>query len=82
MPDFPPETSDVLTVASRLVGDDRRAFELDPDGPDAPEGLPDLSEVATEDELIASMKERGWRLTMIGGGAGAGDLRRFYFRRR
>lgn len=80
MPDFPPESEDVVTVVSRQAGDDRRAFEYhgEPSGGD---DLPELSEYVHENDLVAAMKERGFRLTMVGGGAGAGELRRFYFRK-
>lgn len=81
MPDFPPDTDEVVTVASRQAGDDRRSFEYQGDLPDDAGELPELSEYEHENDLVAAMKERGYRLTMVGGGAGTGELRRFYFRR-
>lgn len=81
MPDFPPDADEVVTVTSRQVGDDRRRFELRGQRPDAAGELPDLSAFEHESDLVAAMKDAGYRLTMVGGGAGTGELRRFYFRR-
>lgn len=81
MPEFPPDTDEVLAVASRQAGDDRRSFEYQGELPDDVDDLPDLSELVHENDLVAAMKDRGYRLTMVGGGAGSGELRRFYFRK-
>lgn len=81
MPDFPPDSEDVVTVTSRQVGDDRRSFELQGDPPDDGDELPELADYEHESEMVAAMKEEGYRLTMVGGGAGTGELRRFYFRK-
>lgn len=80
MPDFPPEADDVISVASRQVDADRRTFELEGEPPEAGGDLPELSGIQHEADLVAEMKERGYRLTMVGGGAGTDELRRFYFR--
>lgn len=82
MPDFPPDTEDVVTIVSRQIGDDRRGFEYGGGPPSGDHDLPDLSDYVHENDLVAAMKERGYRLTMVGGGAGSDELRRFYFRRR
>lgn len=34
-----------------------------------------------EGDLVEALRELGYRLTMVGGGASAADTRRFYFRR-
>lgn len=81
MPEFPPDSDDVVSVASRQVDADHRTFELEGDLPESGDGLPDLAEIEHEADLVAEMKERGYRLTMVGGGAGTDELRRFYFRR-
>lgn len=81
MPDFPPDTDDVLSVASRQVDADHRDFEVEGDVPGDRGDLPDLSEIEHEADMVSAMKERGFRLTMVGGGAGTDELRRFYFRR-
>lgn len=80
MPDFPPDADRVVTITSRQIGDDRRSFELQGELPEDAGDLPALSDYEHESELVAAMKERGYRLTMVGGGAGTGELRRFYFR--
>lgn len=84
MPEFPPDItdSDVVAVSSRRVDEERRSFSYDrePDG-DGP-ALPELEGIEQEDELVEAFRERGYRLTMVGGGAGSGDVRRFYFRAR
>lgn len=82
MADFPPNAPDVVSIASRQEGEDRRAFGFDGEPPDRPGDLPDLSAIHHESDLVAAMKERGYRLTMVGGGAGGDELRRFYFRKR
>lgn len=82
MAPFPPESADVVRIASRQTEGDRRAFRFDGDPPDAADELPDLDAIHHESDLVAAMKEHGYRLTMVGGGAGGDELRRFYFRRR
>lgn len=81
MPDFPPDADDVVSVASRQVDADHRSFELEGDLPEGEAELPDLAGIQHEADLVSAMKERGYRLTMVGGGAGSEELRRFYFRR-
>lgn len=81
MPEFPPDADDVVSVASRQVDADHRTFEMEGDVPDGGSELPDLSEIEHEADLVSEMKARGYRLTMVGGGAGTDELRRFYFRR-
>ena len=81
MPDFPPDADDVISVASRQADADHRSFELEGELPEEGDELPDLSAIQHEADLVAEMKERGYRLTMVGGGAGTEELRRFYFRR-
>lgn len=82
MASFPPERKDVVTIASRPGERDLRDFTVDGELPEGIEGLPELDEIRHESDLVAAMKERGYRLTMVGGGAGGEDLRRFYFRKR
>lgn len=82
MASFPPERKDVVAVASRPADGERREFAFDGELPEERERLPDLQEIHHESDLVAAMKERGYRLTMVGGGAGGEDLRRFYFRKR
>lgn len=82
MPDFPPQHGDVVAIASRQEGEDRRAFAFDGEPPQDMESLPDLSAIEHENQLVEAMRERGYRLTMVGGGAGGDELRRFYFRKR
>ena len=82
MADFPPRTSGVVAITSRQADGDRRSFAFDGDRPDAADELPDLGELRHESDLVAAMKEHGYRLTMVGGGAGGDELRRFYFRKR
>lgn len=81
MTDFPPDPGHegVVVVASRAVEGDRRAFSLESEPPD---DAPSLDEILHENDLVDAMKERGYRLTMVGGGAGGEELRRFYFRKR
>lgn len=80
MPEFPPHAEDVIAVASRQVDVDHRSFELEGEAPEGADDLPDLSGIQHEADLVAEMKERGYHLTMVGGGAGTDELRRFYFR--
>lgn len=81
---FPPDPqrAGVVVVASRALGGDRRGFSFEGGPPDNPDDAPDLNEVAHESDLVEAMRERGYRLTMVGGGAGGEELRRFYFRKR
>lgn len=76
---FPPDTRDVVVVTSRQAAEDRRSFELEDESADEVR-LPDLREIRHEKELVDAMKEVGFRLTMVGGGAGGDEVRRFYFR--
>lgn len=80
MADFPPDAEDVVVVASRPAESGGRRFAFDGEEPEDLSGLPELEELAHENDLVAAMKERGYRLTMVGGGAGGDELRRFYFR--
>ena len=82
MTDFPPQGSHVVAIASRQADGDHRSFDFDGERPDVADELPDLGELRHESDLVAAMKERGYRLTMVGGGAGGDELRRFYFRKR
>lgn len=82
MPDFPPQTGDVVAVASRQEGEGRRSFELEGELPADAAPLPDLSRIEHESQLVEEMRERGYRLTMVGGGAAGPEDRRFYFRKR
>ena len=76
---IPPGSEDVLTVESRPQEDGQRRFTLRAGAAD-----PDLEEllagIGHESELVEALRERGWRLTMVGGGASGGEARRFYFR--
>lgn len=82
MPDFPPQRDDVVAIASRQEEGDRRSFTFDGEPPEDTSSLPDLSGIEHENQLVEAMRERGFRLTMVGGGAGGEELRRFYFRKR
>lgn len=78
MPQFPPEQEDVVVVRSEPAGEQRRRFTLEED----PTGGLDLDadEIRHEDDLVATMTERGYTLTMVGGGSRSEEVRRFYFR--
>jgi len=78
---FPPDprSAGVVVVASRSDGEGGRIFEFEGDPPEDA-GLPDPADLADEDDLVGRMKEAGYRLTMVGGGAASGEDRRFYFR--
>lgn len=79
MPQFPPEQDDVVVVSSEPDGEDGRRFTVEQvpdDGPDV-----DAGGIRHEDDLVATMKERGYTLTMVGGGSRSDEVRRFYFRR-
>ena len=79
MPQFPPEQDDVVVVSSEPDGEDARRFTLEQmpdDGPDV-----DPGEIRHEDHLVRTMKERGYTLTMVGGGSRSDEVRRFYFRK-
>ncbi len=82
MPDFPPQDGDVVAIASRQEEGDRRSFAFDGEPPDDLAALPDLGSIEHENQLVEAMREQGYRLTMVGGGAGSQELRRFYFRKR
>lgn len=75
---FPPEEHDVVVFTSRPEGDDRRSFTLEED----PSGRVDLDpdHLKHEDDLVEAMHERGFQLTMVGGGSRGDEVRRFYFR--
>lgn len=80
MPKFPPEQDDVVVVSSEPDGDGGRRFRLEEgDGEGAGPGL-DPDELRHEDDLVAAMEERGYTLTMVGGGSRSDEVRRFYFR--
>lgn len=81
MPDFPPQDGDVVAIASRQEEEDRRSFAFDGEPPEELASLPDLSSIEHENQLVEEMREQGYRLTMVGGGAGSQELRRFYFRK-
>lgn len=78
MPRFPPEQGDVVVVSSEPDGEGGRRFLLEEEPDD---GL-DLESagVRHEDDLVAAMEERGYTLTMVGGGSRSDEVRRFYFR--
>lgn len=80
MPQFPPEQDDVVVVSSEPDDGGGRRFRLDQD-PDGDDGLElDTGGIRHEDDLVAAMKERGYTLTMVGGGSRSDEVRRFYFR--
>jgi hypothetical protein len=70
---------EVVTVESVARPDGGRRFEAD-EGCD-----PELAALVRahrhESELVTAMREAGYRLTMVGGGAAPEETRRFYFRR-
>lgn len=75
---MPPEGHDVLVVTSRPAAPEGRRFRAEPpEGAEAPDLPEDLSH---EDDLVEWLRERGWRLTMVGGGSRPDEVRRFYFR--
>lgn len=79
MPQFPPEQDDVVVVRSEPDGEGGRRFRLEEE--DDGDGLElDADGVRHEDDLVAAMKERGYTLTMVGGGSRSDEVRRFYFR--
>lgn len=84
MTEFPPDPGreGVVVVASSAVEGDRRAFSFESEPPDEADAVPGLDDILHENDLVDAMKERGYRLTMVGGGAGGEELRRFYFRKR
>lgn len=84
MPEFPPDPAQagVVAVASEPDGEGGRIFAYEGDPPRETGGLPDLDGLTHEEDLVSAMKELGYRLTMVGGGAGSGERRRFYFRKR
>jgi len=75
-----PGREDVLTVESRVDESGERRFGLVDAGAD-PELAGLVEEARHESELVEALRERGWRLTMVGGGASSDEVRRFYFRR-
>lgn len=82
MPQFPPEQDDVVVVSSEPDGEGGRRFRLEQgsreDEDDALEL--DTGGIRHEDDLVSTMKERGYTLTMVGGGSRSDEVRRFYFR--
>lgn len=80
MPSFPPEQDDVVVVTSEPDGEDGRRFLLEEDPTDDLDV--DVSGLRHEDDLVAEMRERGFSLTMVGGGSRSDEIRRFYFRHR
>jgi len=76
---FPPEGNVVLTVGSRVREDGSRGFAIE-GGESGPELDEAVRSVRHESELVEALRERGWRLTMVGGGAASEEARRFYFR--
>lgn len=80
MTQFPPEQDDVVVVSSEPDGEGGRRFRLEQED-DEDDGLGlDTGGIRHEDDLVASMKERGYTLTMVGGGSRSDEVRRFYFR--
>lgn len=80
MPQFPPEQDDVVVVSSEPDGEGGRRFAVEED-PDDEVDLDD-AEIRHEDDLVAVMRDRGYGLTMVGGGSRSDEVRRFYFRSR
>lgn len=79
---FAPGPDEVVAIASRqAAGEERRTFILEQSPPETTD-LPDLDGIRHESDLTEAMRRRGYRLTMVGGGAGGDELRRFYFRKR
>lgn len=80
MPQFPPEQDDVVVVSSEPDGEGGRRFRLE-EANEEGNGLElDAGELRHEDDLVATMTERGYTLTMVGGGSRSDEVRRFYFR--
>lgn len=78
MPQFPPEQEDVVVVSSEPDGEEGRRFTLEGDAGDGFDL--DAGGIRHEDDLVAAMAERGYTLTMVGGGSRSDEVRRFYFR--
>lgn len=78
MTELVPEGHDVVVVTSRPGDGGSRSFAAEaPEGFDPPL-LPD--DLEHESDLVALMREAGFRLTMVGGGSRSDEVRRFYFR--
>ena len=80
MPQFPPEQDDVVVVSSEPDGEGERRFRLEQGSGENEEIDLDTGGIRHEDDLVATMKERGYTLTMVGGGSRSDEVRRFYFR--
>lgn len=74
------DQQDVVVFTSRPAGDGERSFELEEDPTGSLTLDPDA--IRHEDHLVESMAERGFTLTMVGGGSRSDEVRRFYFRKR
>lgn len=73
-----PEAHDVVVVVSRPGDGETRTFVVEPPEEGPTPSLPD--DLTRERDLVSHMRESGFRLTMIGGGSGPDEIRRFYFR--
>lgn len=80
MTQFPPSDDDIVVVRSVPDGDGGRRFQLDQGSGDEVGFDLDAGNIQHEDDLVATMKECGYTLTMVGGGSRSDELRRFYFR--
>lgn len=74
------DQKEVVVFTSRPVGDGEREFDLDQDPTESVDLDP--ATIEHEDQLVAAMSDRGFQLTMVGGGSRSDEVRRFYFRRR
>ena len=82
MPQFPPEQDDVVVVSSEPDGEGGRRFRLEQGSGEGEGEEPELDTggIRHEDDLVSTMKEQGYTLTMVGGGSRSDEVRRFYFR--
>jgi hypothetical protein len=84
MTTFPPdpEERDLVAVKSVARPDGGRRFALEEGLGEEAAGLRELLGAQRhESDLVSAMREVGFHLTMIGGGASPEETRRFYFRK-
>ncbi len=80
MPQFPPDQDDVIVVRSEPEDEGGRRFRLEQEVDEEPPLELNADTIRHEDDLVATMKESGYTLTMVGGGSRSDEVRRFYFR--
>ena len=80
MSQFPPKDDNIVVVSSAPDGEGGRRFRLAQEENDQAEVEFDTAQIRHEDDLVATMREQGYTLTMVGGGSRSDEVRRFYFR--